>query len=203
MSAVLAGASGLVGGHVARLAAADTVALVRREMAGLRLPQRVVDFGALDLGELRVERVYCALGTTIRKAGSQAAFRLVDFDYPMALARAARAAGATDFRLVSSVGADARSSNFYLRVKGELEEALAGLGFASLMIFRPAVLLGDRGESRPGEMVGKALSVAVGPLLLGPLAKYRATRAEDVARAMVTWPAGAGVRVFHQPDLVS
>lgn len=203
MSALLAGATGLVGGHIARRAAAGTIALVRRESPTVGLPQRITDFEALDLAGLHVDRVYCALGTTIRKAGSQQAFRKVDFDYPMALARAARAQGATDFRLVSSVGADARSGNFYLRVKGELEEALAQLGFTSLQIFRPGVLLGDRGESRMGESIGKALSVAIGPLLLGPLAKYRATRAEDVARAMVEFPARPGVHVYHQPDLAA
>ena len=108
---------------------------------------------------------------------------------------------ATDFRLVSSVGANETSSNFYMRVKGETERDLAQLGFASLQIFRPGVLLGDRAESRPGESLSKAVSIAAGPLLRGPLAKYRATKAEDVARAMVNFPVRAGVHVYHQPDL--
>ena len=172
-------------------------------MAGLAIPQRTVDFQRIEqsLGAFPVERVYCALGTTIRKAGSPEAFRQVDYECTLALARWARAQGATDFRLVSSAGADASASNFYLRVKGETERDLATLGFTSLQIFRPGVLLGERTESRLGERIGQALSIAVGPLLLGPLAKYRATRAEDVARAMVTFAAKPGVHIYHQPDL--
>ena len=192
MNAVLAGATGLVGSHIARLAGPGLLTLQRG------------DYAKLDsLTASSVDRVYCALGTTMRQAGSQEAFRQVDYGYVLALARWARAQGATDFRLVSSVGAAPSSSNFYLRVKGETERDLATLGFTSLQIFRPGVLLGERKESRAGESIGRAFSLAFGPLLLGPLAKYRATKAEDVARAMVTWPAPPGVHIYHQPDLFS
>ena len=203
MIAVLAGSTGLVGGYVKRLAGDGCLALVRRNPGP---GDRLVDYGNLEasLGDqLRPQRIYCALGTTIRKAGSQAAFRQVDFEYPMALARWAKLQGCTDFRLVSSVGADSHSSNFYLKTKGELEDALAALNFAQLQIFRPGVLLGHRQESRPGESIGKALSVLLGPLLIGGLAKYRATPAEAVARAMVQAPASNGVKLWHTPEILA
>lgn len=190
MSSVLAGATGLVGGHIARLAGPGLITLARADFERLH-----------SLEHYAVERVYCALGTTIRKAGSQEAFRKVDYEYILALARWAKARGADDFRLVSSVGAEPTASNFYLRVKGETERDLATVGFRSLQIFRPGVLLGERQESRPGESLGKALSLALRPLLIGPLAKYRATKAADVARAMVQFPARTGVHLYHQPDL--
>lgn len=195
MKSVLAGATGLIGSHVRKLAGPDCKPLLRGQ----------VDYGnlAASLGDLPVDRVYCALGTTIRKAGSQAAFRQVDFDYALALARWARQQGCGDFRLVSSVGADKNSSNFYLRVKGEIEEALAGEGFRQLHIFRPGVLLGDRQESRPGESIGKALSVLLGPLMLGGLSKYRATPASAVAHAMVHAPDASGVHVYHWREIIS
>jgi uncharacterized protein YbjT (DUF2867 family) len=127
----------------------------------------------------------------------------VDYGYPLALARWARKQGCDDFRLVSSVGADKSSSNFYLRVKGEIEDALAHEGFPQVHIFRPGVLLGDRAESRPGESIGKALSVVLGPLLMGPLSKYRARPASAVAHAMVHAPPAAGVHVYHWREITS
>ncbi|MEZ5402439.1 MAG: oxidoreductase [Bryobacteraceae bacterium] len=192
-TALLAGATGLTGGCLLRELAgrySTTYVLARRTIG---LPPRCalieVDFDRLP-AVLPGADVYCALGTTIRKAGSREAFRRVDYGYPLAIARAARAGGARQFLLVSSVGADPGSANFYLRVKGELEEALAGVGFDALHLFRPGVLLGDRGESRPGEAIGKVISIAVGALLAGPLRKYRAMPADRLARAMVQ----AGVR---------
>jgi len=132
---LLAGATGLVGGEILRgLAGDDDVAevrvLVRRQLDRAfdapKVRELVADFDALDAHPewFRVDQVFCALGTTIRRAGSQEAFRRVDFDYPLALARLARGQGARHFLLVSVVGADARSRVFYNRVKGELENAV-------------------------------------------------------------------------------
>lgn len=210
-SALVAGGTGLTGGHLLReLAASDryrrVIALSRRTMqapAGVTVLQ-APDFAHLP-GLPPITDVYCALGTTMRKAGSREAFRQVDYGYPLELARAAKAAGGRRFLLVSSVGADAASSNFYLKVKGELEQALALFGFEELHVFRPGVLLGERGESRPGEAIGRAVSVGLGALLPGPLRKYRAMEAARLARAMVR-AAGSGARglaVYHYDEIVA
>lgn len=164
------------------------LSLVRRAggTSNPRLREIVADFERLpDVGSLSGGAVFCALGTTIRKAGSQEAFRKVDYDYPMKLAEATRRAGATSFALVSSIGADAKSSTFYLRVKGELEDALGRMGFRSLHLFEPSFLMGDRKESRPGERIGIAVARATQFLLVGGLQKYRPAEGRDVGKAMV------------------
>ena len=146
---------------------------------------------------------FCALGTTIGKAGSKEAFRAVDFDLVVAFAKAALAAGAKRLVVVSSLGADPRSSNFYLRVKGETEEALASLGFGGLALLRPSLLLGNRKESRPAEraaiVAGRALSFA----FVGPLARYRPVEADALAAAMVALARGAfeGRRVVESEEI--
>jgi uncharacterized protein YbjT (DUF2867 family) len=144
----------------------------------------VVDFAALDVHGLAApEVVFCALGTTIGKAGSQAAFRAVDHDAVLAFAEAALGAGARHFVLVSSLGADPRSRIFYNRVKGEIEADLRALGFASLTIAQPSLLLGDRLEPRAAERV-----LVVASRLLGGVLKPFASRpieAKVVARALL------------------
>src|SRR5436853_360083 len=156
-TALIAGATGLVGGHCLRLllreSAYTRVLAVGRRKAPLedaKLRQEVVDFATLatGAGSLAADDVYCCLGTTLQQAGGQAAFRKVDFDAVLALAKAARERGAARFFLVSSLGADARSSLFYSRVKGEIEAAVAALPFEAVFILRPSLLLGDRGEFR-------------------------------------------------------
>jgi uncharacterized protein YbjT (DUF2867 family) len=133
------------------------------------------------LGET-VDDAFCALGTTIKTAGSRAAFRRVDFGYVVAFARAA---GARHFMLVSAIGASVRSRIFYLRVKGETEEAVAALGYPALHIFRPGLLLGHRAQSRPREALGMALAPFLDPLMLGPAKAYRGIPADMVAAAMI------------------
>lgn len=189
---LLAGATGLVGGELLRgLLADDTVAgvhvLARRvlQVAHPKLQVQVVDFTALPpLPPL--DEAYLALGTTIKVAGSQAAFRAVDFDANLAVARAALAAGVRRLGIVSAMGADAQSRVFYNRVKGELEEALRALGFDGLVIARPSLLLGDRGAlgqpARAGEHVGSLLAGVLRPLIP---ARYRPIQALDVARALL------------------
>ncbi len=192
-AAALAGGTGLVGGCLLRELLEEReygriVALVRRPMLGwdARVEQRIADFENLDaMNGAAVEDLYCALGTTIAKAGSKAAFRKVDHDYALSFARWGKARGARRFLLVSSVGAGARSSNFYLRVKGELENDVAALGFESLSIFQPSILVGVRMEERRGEALGIRVAVALQSVLVGPLAKYRPMPAERLARAMV------------------
>ncbi|MFM2120408.1 MAG: hypothetical protein RL722_1876 [Pseudomonadota bacterium] len=194
---ILAGATGLIGrellnGLLADPAVAEVHALVRRPLpAGARPPSSAarlvehgVDFAALPALPA-ADEVYLALGTTIKVAGSQAAFRAVDFDANLAVARAAQAAGARRAGLVSAMGANARSSVFYNRVKGELEEALAPLGFEALVIARPSLLIGDRAALgqpvRPGERQGERLARWLGPLVPR---HYRPITAARVARAL-------------------
>jgi uncharacterized protein YbjT (DUF2867 family) len=216
VEAWVAGSTGLVGrALVEELArgvpAANVTALVRRAegRTAPRFEERVVAFDRLELelSGLRVTHVFCCLGTTMAKAGSEAAFRRVDFDYPLALGRAARAAGARKFLVVTAIGADSTSRIFYNRVKGELEQALAELGIPELHVFRPSLILGERSERRPAERVFMALAKPVGHVLLGPLAKYRAIDATAIARAMVrvaseTDPAGA-LTVYESDQIAS
>ena len=127
----------------------------------------------------------CALGTTIKRAGSREAFLAVDRDLVLRLGAIARDLGARHAILVSSVGASAQSGNFYLRVKGETERELAELGFERVDFLRPGLLLGERSESRLGESIAKALTPLTNPLLRGALRRYRGIEAGAVAAAAV------------------
>ena len=193
-TAIVAGASGLVGGHCLRRLLASglhehVVAFVRGPLnvTHKRLEQRTVDYERLGRMSAfpRVQDVFCCLGTTMKKAGSEAAFRKVDCEYVVRLAETSLRTGADHFYLVSAVGADANSRVFYSRVKGEAEDSVAKLGFAGLHIFRPSFLVGHRPEKRPGEGFGIAAARLLSIALVGPGRKYRPIRAETVARAMV------------------
>lgn len=193
--AAVVGSSGLVGGHVLAQLLADgrwerVISLVRRPSGRVhpKLSEAVVDFDRPETLRLHLaaDDVFSCLGTTIKKAGSQAAFRTVDHDYPLAAAREALAAGASRYLVVTAVGADAHSRVFYNRVKGELEAALAGLAFAGgVDVFRPSLILGERAERRPAEAAAQLFMGATGPLFLGSLQRWRAIAAADVARAML------------------
>jgi uncharacterized protein YbjT (DUF2867 family) len=209
--AVIAGASGLVGQECLRLLLNrydSVISLVRKPTGGTqsRLTERRIDFEKLDTLEIpRGAHVYSALGTTIKKAGSEAAFRRVDFDYPKMLAARAAAAGGARFVLVSSVGSDKASGNFYLRVKGELEEAIAAMPLDAALFFRPSVLMGDRDEKRTGEMIGIVIARAIAFGLVGPLRKFRAIPAGTVAEAMVAAANSdvRGIHVYHYNEILS
>lgn len=213
---LLAGASGLVGSEVRRqlLARADgptLVSLLRRPrrahpprdlewVADLSDPARDDELTA-GLRALAgdVDACVCALGTTIRQAGSREAFLAVDRDLVIRVATIARALGAKHMVLVSSVGASAQSDNFYLRVKGETERALGELGFERLDLLRPGLLLGERSEKRAAEQWGQRLAPLANPLLRGPLRRYRAITATDVAAAAVAvLSQGEGGRHVHE-----
>ena len=191
--ALLAGATGLVGGHVlTRLLAHPSYSrvevLVRRELPihDPKLVQHIVDFERLEaVPGTAAEDVFCCLGTTIGKAGSQQAFRRVDHDFALALANLAKAAGAQQFLMVSSLGADSKSSVFYSRVKGETEHDVVMTGLPKVVFMRPSLLIGERQERRTGEIVGALVGRVIGPLLVGSLRKYRPISADDVAAAML------------------
>jgi len=131
-----------------------------------------------------VDVLVCCLGTTIKKAGSQDAFRKVDYSYALNAARLAKEAGAKACILMSAIGASPKSSVFYSRVKGELEEAIRALGFSYLSIYQPSLLLGQRQEHRTAEGLGMAVMPVANRALVGPLRKYRAIEAETIAAAM-------------------
>jgi uncharacterized protein YbjT (DUF2867 family) len=193
-TALLVGATGLTGGYCLEFllkepAYRNVHAFVRTAIAitDTKFVQHIVDFHELETfhEHLEVDDVYCCLGTTIRKAGSQEAFRRVDFDYPVKLAALTQHCGAKQFLIITSIGANPRSRVFYSRVKGEVEEALTKISFDAIHIFRPSLLLGERKEHRTGEKVGAVAMAALKPAMIGPLKKYRALRASDVALAMV------------------
>jgi uncharacterized protein YbjT (DUF2867 family) len=192
--AIVAGASGLVGAHCLRRLLASglhehVIAFVRGPLnvTHKRLQQRTVDFDRLGRMSAfpRAQDVFCCLGTTMKKAGSEEAFRKVDYEYVVRLAESSIRTGADRFFLVSAVGADPKSRVFYSRVKGEAEDAVARLGFAGLHIFRPSLLVGRRSEKRPGEELGIAAARLVSGVLFGPARKYRPIKADTVARAMI------------------
>lgn len=206
---LLAGASGLVGrelleGLLADGGVAAVHALVRRELP-LRHPkltQHAVDFAAVPALP-PIDEAYIALGTTIKVAGSQQAFCAVDFDAVLAVAKAARAAGATRLGVVSAMGADPGSRVFYSRVKGEVEQALAAIGFPTLVIARPSLLIGDRAAlgqpTRSGEEAGARLARWIGFAIPG---NYRPIRARQVARALLqTVPQASGHRLLLSGEM--
>lgn len=193
-SALLLGATGLVGGHVLDLLLADpaytrVTVLTRRPLARMdsKLDQRTADFDRLRDHEISfvVNDVFCCLGTTIAQAGSQEAFRRVDHDYVVEAARLASQHGKRRFFVVTAAGANARSRIFYNRVKGETEAAIRALPLETAVILRPSLLLGERTESRTGESVAQRVMPALDWMLVGPMRRYRSIHASTVARAMV------------------
>lgn len=208
-TALVAGATGLVGREILQGLLADKQITAVHTLGRRRLPfehpkltQHIVDYQALSALP-RVDEAFVALGTTIKTAGSQAAFRAVDFDAVVAVARAARAAGASRLGVVSAMGADAASRVFYNRVKGEMEAALGGLGFETLVIARPSFLTGDRGAlgqpQRKGEKMALVLSRWLAPLIP---ANYRSIPAASVASALRQGVATTmGVRVLSSGEM--
>lgn len=186
-TAVIAGASGLVGSHLLAALLADghwdrVVSVGRRQIdvADPRLEQLVVPFP--EIGDLpAADDVFCCLGTTIKKAGSQEAFRAVDHDAVVALAASAQRAGAIQFLHVTALGSSPSSRVFYNRVKGETERDVAASGIPTTIAFRPSMIDGERTEARSAEQFGLVAMRAVGPLL----GKFRPNRASDIAAAMV------------------
>lgn len=208
---LLVGATGLVGRNIiARTAHLPQLALQglsRREIAfpeGARMELVLAD--SEDWGEvvgmIKPEAVICALGTTIRKAGSEEAFRAVDYELVMQVARAAKAVGTRGFVHISSVGAETGTKNFYLRTKGEVERDLRALHFKRLDVLRPGLLRGRRErDTRVLEGIGQVLAPLVDPFLRGGLEKYRSIRASDLATAALqcVWEKANG-QFVHEHD---
>jgi uncharacterized protein YbjT (DUF2867 family) len=211
-SALLLGATGLVGGNVLDLLLDDPAygrvfVLGRRpvDRSHPRLQQHVADLGRPDehAALFAVDDVFCCLGTTIRKAGSQQAFRRVDHDYVVGSARVAAAAGARRYLLVTAAGADAGSRIFYSRIKGEAEDGVRAQPFEGVVILRPSLILGPREERRPSEALAQRLAPALGWMMVGPMRRYRAVEARTVARALVraARERTRGVRIVESDEI--
>ena len=190
-TALLAGSTGLIGGQLLELLLSDNqyssiIAISRKPLSitNSKLINLVCELRDLsDHGEqMKADDVFCCLGTIMRTAKTKEAFRKVDFEYPVTLARFSKELGARQFFLVSALGANKSSSIFYNRVKGETEEAIAQVGFESFHIFRPSLLLGPRFEHRSGEDAAKWLYKTLGFLIPQ---KYKGIESIKVARAMV------------------
>lgn len=205
-TAVIAGASGLTGKLcLYHLLEHDVyhrvIALVRKPIPVKhhKLQQVVVDFNKPESIQVLADDVYCCLGTTIKNAGSQENFRKVDFEYPLALAKQMLKHGASQFMLVSAMGANKDAAIFYNRVKGETESAISGLGYQAVKIVRPSLLLGSRDEFRPGERAAQVLLKPLSILFAGPLKKYKPISAETVALALVKAALGKdqGIQIYE------
>lgn len=209
-SVVIAGASGLVGARcLHHLLAHDEVervtAFVRRPLGitHSKLQERPLEtLAPLDMPK-DVEDAYCALGTTMKQAGTREQFIKVDRDMVVKFARAAREAGARRFILVSAQGADPRSVAFYMRVKGDVERDITRLGFDQVAILRPSVLEGDRKQSRPGEAFAVTAMTAVSRIFGGTRFKYAPIHVDTVGRAMVklAFSDVRGVTTVESPEL--
>lgn len=206
-TALIAGATGLVGSHLLKKLLEDerydkVIILIRKviPLEHHKLEQIVFNFDKPENDLIKADDVYCCLGTTIGKAGSKKNFEKVDYSYILGIAGSALNNGANQFALVSSSGADKSSRIYYNRVKGKTEEALKQLNYPALLIFRPSMLLGERNEKRPGETFGKVLmnifSFAI------PL-KYKAVDADKVAVAMINASNKnfSGIHIFES-DLI-
>lgn len=213
-TAILIGATGLVGGHLLQLLLASpayskVIAVSRRPVAINHKKLVRVEAGSFDLlasalAGVKADDAFCCLGTTIRQAGTKAEFHKVDYGYALEFAHSALRGGAKHLLLVSAIGADARSPVFYNRVKGLLEKEVSALGFRHVSIFRPSLLVGDRVENRPGEAIGIRLSALLAPFLRGPLRSMHPINGAEVAAAMVAVaesPAAGKTGIYRYDDM--
>ena len=193
MTATIVGSTGLIGNYLLEQLLQDeyfdTVRiLIRRslELTHPKLEKKLVDFTdteSLRLGLEGSDVIFCTIGTTQKKVkGDKEAYRKIDYDIPVKLATLGKLTGCEIFVLVSSVGADSKSNNFYLKLKGEVEDAIKKIGIKSVHIMQPSILLGDRKEFRLGEKIGKGFMSALSFLVPS---KYKAIQSRDVAKAML------------------
>ncbi len=211
-TAALLGASGATGKVLLPLLLDrydKVVTLSRREtdVHHAKLENRVVDFDNLTAGfaGLKVDDCYCTFGTTIRIAGSEATMTRIDHGYVMDFAKAGRAAGATRFAYLSAANANAASSVFYARLKGQTEDALKALGFADLAIYRPSMIIAERADRRWAESMLFPLLPVVDKFLVGAFSKYRSIPVEALARAIAGFAGqqGCASKTFYWQDMMS
>ncbi len=212
-TAIILGSTGLVGAHLLQILLSNDyyqriITFVRKE-SGIKhnkLAEYIINFDNPDLYRdlVKGDDLYCCLGTTIKKARSREMFEKVDAFYPAIFADIAAKNGVSQFLIVSSIGADINSDNFYLRTKGKCEEAIQAANISSISIFRPSLLLGDRKEARPMETISQYLMPIFTPLMMGKLKKYQPIKASQVAEAMfyTAQQNSKGVQIFESDKIV-
>ena len=192
-TAIIIGSTGMTGSHLLKILLTSgiyekVISLVRHstKISHPRLIQHVVNFDQPESYQDLIEGndMFCCLGTTIKKAGSQEAFEKVDLKYPIQFAKIAASKGVKQYSIISSIGANPKSNNFYLRTKGKCEEELRKLAFQSISIFRPSLLLGNRKEFRLGEKIGEYTMKLFSIFFLGKIKKYKPVKSKNVAYAM-------------------
>ena len=210
-TAIITGATGLTGGYLLKLLLEDPeieqVKVIGRRKPELAHPK--IEFLSTDFSDIEQiskfiqgDQCFCCLGTTIKKAGSKEAFKKVDLEIPVLLGQIAKKNKIPVFAVVSSTGADASSSNFYLRTKGQMENEILQLSFENTIIARPSLLLGKRKEFRFGEEAGKIVMKGLSRLFIGPLRKYRTIEAETLARAIYLLAKNnPGKKIFDSQEL--
>jgi len=207
-TSIIAGSTGLIGRNVIEVLSnkkQSAIALTRRSIPNLppNVTEMIIDFDAFEkIGSLpSCNNIFICLGTTIKIAGSQENFRKVDLDYCINIAKKAKESGAETLSLISSIGANSSSKNFYLRTKGELEESIQELGFSTVNIFRPSFLVGERSEKRLVEKIAIKFAKIIDLFLIGSANKYRSVKAESLAKTMVLKvESKPGVNYFYFDD---
>jgi uncharacterized protein YbjT (DUF2867 family) len=210
-TAIVFGATGLVGNLLLEeLVNSENYKAIKifvRQTTGVseqRVEEIITDFSIPEsyLSRIAGDDLFICTGTTIKKAGSVANVEKIDRDLPAVVAAAAQKNGVKRIAIVSSIGADTTSKNYYLRIKGEMEENILKLGFEKTVIVRPSILLGERKEIRAGEIVGKAVMKAIQPVFTGKFRKYRPIHGRDVAKAMISLlEKGEGKIIFESDEL--
>ena len=209
-TSIIAGSTGLIGRNVIEVLSnkkQSAIALTRRSIPNLppNVTEMIIDFDAFEkAGSLPYcNNIFICLGTTIKIAGSQENFRKVDLDYCINIAKKAKESGAETLSLISSIGANSSSKNFYLRTKGELEESIQELGFSTVNIFRPSFLVGERSEKRLAEKIAIKFAKVMNLFLIGSANKYRSVKAESLAKTMVLKvESKPGVNYFYFDDFL-
>ena len=211
-TAIVIGATGLVGSTLVKQICENpnyskVVLLLRKPLniSHSKLIQEVINFDKLDVSKIVGDDLFCAMGTTLAKAGSKENQYKIDCTYPYEVGKIAKINGVKQYILVSSVGANFESSNFYLRTKGDLEKKIQSLDFQNFVSVRPSMILGDREEYRLGEKIGKVLSNLLSPLLFGSLRKYHGIEAAYVAKAMQRFAnqGFSGVKYVEYDDIMN
>lgn len=198
-SALILGATGLTGGHLLNLLLESedyhTIYVYSRKTLGIQNPKLkeiIIDFDTYA-GTVEADNVFCCLGTTIKVAKTKEAFKKVDLEYPIKFAQLQFTAGSKRFLVISAMGAAEDSFFFYSRVKAEMEKLLSNIGYPKLLIFRPALITGERKEHRAGEKIAAGINEVLNYVLVGPLKKYQSVSAKAIASCMLSYASNTQV----------
>jgi len=208
-TALILGSTGLVGSKVVEQLKSDSryskIILINRRDTNPKHPkveEIIVDFSDLntELNGLNADDVFCCVGTTIKTAGSKEKFKSVDLDIPVLFGKLAKINNWSNFAVISALGANSKSGNFYSSIKGKMEDQLKAFNIVKLIILRPSLLTGDREEFRLGERIGQVAFSVLNYILIGPLKKYRSISADQVAKAMIYFSNDNTTKIIHEND---